>query len=88
VKIVNNSFTDRLAQLVSNDRSQCQYTTAATGIGIVFLVIGAILGIGGAKSKEREEQTAYSFVVSEQLLSSFLCYFDIVTYANKFLYVI
>jgi hypothetical protein len=40
-------------------RDQCQYTTAATGIGIVFLVIGAILGIGGVKSKEREEQTTY-----------------------------
>jgi hypothetical protein len=52
VKIVNNSFTGALAQLVSNDRAQCQYTTAVTGIGIVFLVIGAIPGIGGAKSKE------------------------------------
>ncbi len=37
----------------------CQYTDAAIGIGIVFLVIGAILGIGGAKSKESEEQTTY-----------------------------
>jgi hypothetical protein len=32
---------------------------AAIGIGIVFLVIGVILGIGGAKSKEHEEQTIY-----------------------------
>jgi hypothetical protein len=46
-------------RLVRNDRSQFQYMIATTGIGIVFLVIGAILGICGAKSKEREEQTAY-----------------------------
>lgn len=59
MKIVNNSFTGALTQLVSNDGSQCQYTTASTEIGIVFLVIGAILGTNEAKPKEREEQTAY-----------------------------
>jgi hypothetical protein len=54
-----NSFTGAVTQLLSNDRAQCQYTGAATRIGIVFLVIGAMLGIGGAKLKEQEEQTAY-----------------------------
>jgi hypothetical protein len=44
-----------LGQALTNDRAQCQYTDAAIGIGIVFLAIGAILGIGGAKSKKREE---------------------------------
>ena len=46
-----NSITGALTQTLSTD--------AATGIGIVFLVIGAILGIGGAKSKEQEGQTRY-----------------------------
>jgi hypothetical protein len=54
-----NSFTGTLTQVLSNDRAKCQYTDAAIGIGIVFLVIGAILGIGGAKSKEPEKQTTY-----------------------------
>jgi ABC-type phosphate transport system permease subunit len=54
-----NSLTGAVTQLLSNDRSHCQYTDAAIGIGIVFLVIGVILGIGGAKSKEHEEQTIY-----------------------------
>jgi hypothetical protein len=48
-----------LRQALTNDRAQCQHTDAAIGIGIVFLVIGVILGIGGAKSKEPEEQTTY-----------------------------
>ena len=43
----------------TNDKAQCQYTDADIGIGIMFLVIGALLGIDGAKPKEREEQTAY-----------------------------
>ena len=46
-----NSITGALTRTLSTD--------AATGIGIVFLVIGAILGIGGAKSKEQEGQTRY-----------------------------
>jgi hypothetical protein len=54
-----NSLTGALTQALTNDRAQCQYTDAAIGIGIVFLVIGAILGIGGAKSKESEEQRTY-----------------------------
>ncbi|MFL6454277.1 MAG: hypothetical protein ACJ71L_09810 [Nitrososphaeraceae archaeon] len=54
-----NSLTGALTQALTNDRAQCQYTDAAIGIGIVFLVIGAILGIDGAKSKESEEQRTY-----------------------------
>ena len=54
-----NSLTGALTQALTNDRVQCQCTDATIGIGIVFLVIGAILGIGGAKSKESEEQRTY-----------------------------
>ena len=54
-----NSLTCALRQAHTNDKAHCQYTDADIGIGIIFLVIGAILGIGGAKSKEQEEQTTY-----------------------------
>ena len=54
-----NSFTGALRQLATNDRAQCQYPDAAIGIGVVFLFIGAIVGIGGAKSKEQQEETTY-----------------------------
>ena len=39
-----------------NIRQQCQYTPYAQGAGIVFLFVGVILMIGGAKSKSEEEQ--------------------------------
>ena len=48
-----------LGQAHTNDKAQCQDTDADIGIGIMFLVIGALLEIHGAKPKEREEQTAY-----------------------------
>jgi hypothetical protein len=52
-----NSLIDGVKQLLTNDMAQCQYTDAAIGIGVVFLVIGVILMIGGAKLKSEEEQT-------------------------------
>jgi len=39
-----NSITGAFRQVLTNDRAQCQYTDAAIGIGVVFSVIGAILG--------------------------------------------
>jgi hypothetical protein len=54
-----NSLTCALRQAHTNDKAQSQYTDADIGIGIILLVIGAILGIDGAKPKEREERTAY-----------------------------
>ena len=42
-------LTGALGQALANDRAHCQYTYAAIGIGIVFLVIGAILGTNEAK---------------------------------------
>lgn len=38
-------------------KQQCQYTPYAKAAGIVFLFVGVILMIGGAKSKSEEEQT-------------------------------
>ena len=56
-----NSLKGAIGQLASSDiRTQCQYTDTAIGIGLVFLAIDAILGIGGIMSKEeQEEQTTY-----------------------------
>ena len=39
-----------------NIRQQCQYTPYAQGTGIVFLFVGVILMVGGAKSKDEEKQ--------------------------------
>ena len=51
------SFTGVVGQFVNRDiQQQCQYTTGALGIGIVFLIVGIILMVGGSTSKE-EEQT-------------------------------
>jgi len=37
-----------------NIQQQCQYTPYALGAGIIFLFVGVILMIGGAKSKSEE----------------------------------
>jgi hypothetical protein len=53
-----NSFTGSLTQLLHNERGQCAQRGEAIGIGIVFLIIGIMLIIVGANSKEKE-QTVY-----------------------------
>jgi uncharacterized membrane protein len=52
------SFGGIVGRIINqNIQQQCQYTTYAQGVGIVFLFVGVILMIGGAKSKSEEEQT-------------------------------
>ena len=48
-----NSIIGTVKQLVQNERVYCQYTDAATGFGIVFAILGAILMVGGFISKEQ-----------------------------------
>jgi len=38
---------------------ECNYTTDAIVTGLVFLVIGGVLMLGGAMSKENKEQITY-----------------------------
>ncbi len=49
------SFGGIVSRIIN--QQQCQYTPYAQGAGIVFLFVGVILMIGGAKSKSEEEQT-------------------------------
>ncbi len=46
----------RIINQNQNIRQQCQYTPYAQGTGIVFLFVGVILMICGAKSKDEEKQ--------------------------------
>ena len=52
------SFGRIVGQIINqNIRQQCQYTPYAQDAGIVFLFVGVILMIGGARSKNEKEQT-------------------------------
>jgi hypothetical protein len=51
------SFGGVVGRIINqNIQQQCQYTPYAQGASIVFLFVGVILMIGGAKSKSEEEQ--------------------------------
>ncbi|MFL6322396.1 MAG: hypothetical protein ACJ71K_03930 [Nitrososphaeraceae archaeon] len=49
-----SSFNGSLTQLLHNERGQCAYRGEAIGIGIVLLIMGIVVIIVGANSKEKE----------------------------------
>jgi hypothetical protein len=52
VSIDCGSFWKMLAMSLSGEGQQCQYAQYGAPIGIIFMLLGGIVGIGGASMKD------------------------------------